>query len=205
MIKGQEITTQITLSEVLHAATWGCYRNIQSWKNAKDKYGAQTEKDDWQINIMSCIGERAWAKYKNIYYNAEIGNYGAADVGNYYQIRASSIVNRHNAELRLHAKDEDEKPYILTLVGMEQVIFVGWLFAYEGKLTKYWGDRWGVRRPAYFVPQKDLHPMSTIPEIPDSHLYSLDSRDPEKRRRETWGAGSVEEESPAMSQGIPEG
>ena len=163
----QEIIVKVTLAEILIAATWGSYRNVQSWKIAKDKHGAETEKDGWQINIMACISELAWAKHKNIYYNAGIGNYTLADIADFYQIRSSSITYKANACLRIHKTDKKDLPYILALVGMSEVLFVGWLWGHEGQKDKYWGDKWDVNRPAYFIEQKDLNPMTSIPSPED--------------------------------------
>jgi len=149
-------------SEVLNAAILGSIRNIQSWKQAVDKHGANTEKDGWQLNIMACLSEMAWAKLLNLYYNASIGNYQDADVNGYYQLRSSSIAYRHNACLRIHKADDDDKPYILSLVGVNQVIFPGWLWGYEGKKDQYWCDKWGVGRPAFFIDQSNLKPIDEL-------------------------------------------
>jgi len=156
------VEVELSNSEILNAAMWGCFRNVQSWKNANDKHGANTERDGWQLNIMACLSEMAWSKHKRVYYNASIGNYNAADVDDYYQIRASSIIYRNNACLRFHPSDDNEKPYILALVGMGKVVFSGWLWGAEGKQHKYWCDKWNVGRPAYFVEQSDLRPIETL-------------------------------------------
>ena len=156
------VTVNLTPSEILIAASWGCFRNVQSWKQAEDRYGAETERDGWQINIMGCIAEMAMAKHTDKYYNAAIGDYNAADVGTIYQIRSSSIAFKHNACLRLHEHDNPDHPYILALVGMSQVLFVGWLWGHQGQKEQYWCDKWKCNRPAFFVEQKDLNSMEDL-------------------------------------------
>jgi len=160
-----ETRVQLTPSEILQCAIWGSMRNIESGRMAADKHGASSDRDGWQLNIMAVMAEAAWAKHRNIYYNASMNDYRAKDVGNYYQIRSSSIVYKSNACLRLHESDDDDLPYILALVGMRDVVFVGWMYGFCGKQPQFWRDRWGVGRPAFFIEQSDLLPMDTVPDI----------------------------------------
>ena len=152
----------VTNPEILLAAHVGCLRNITSYRDAKDKHGADTQRDGWQGNVMGAIGELAWAKTMGVFWGGAIGNYKAGDVGEHFQIRSTSIVNRKKAMLLMHKTDEDDKPYILALVGMKNVLFVGYYFGREGKQDHYWGDHFQNGRPCYGIPHQTLHPIEDL-------------------------------------------
>lgn len=155
---------KLAWSEVLMASIWACFRVVQSNKLGCDNLGVDIEKNVWQYNVMGCIAETAFAKHRKTYYNASIGDYKAADVDDFYQIRSTPMSYKSNACLTLHKWDNPDQPYILALVGIDRVEFVGWLYGADGQQEKYWCDRWNQNRPAYFIPQTDLKPMAILPE-----------------------------------------
>ena len=161
----QRLTVKLSPPELLMGAILGSFRNVQSYKHAKPAYGFNSEKDGWQMNIIGCLGEMAFAKAQNSYFNAAIGDYHAADVDNFYQIRSSPLAYENNAHLRLHPTDNPEQPYILALVGMGLVKFAGWLYGHEGMLDHYYCDLWNTGREAFFIGQADLHAMETLPRL----------------------------------------
>jgi hypothetical protein len=65
--------------------------------------------------------------------------------------------------LVLNNNDDDSKKYILVCVNNGVGKIRGWLYAREGKQRKYWRDMSG-RGPAYYIPQSDLRPISTLKE-----------------------------------------
>jgi hypothetical protein len=119
------------------------------------------ELDGWQSHAMSAISEMAWAKHVNKFWMGSIGDYDRSDVDDFFEIRSVSIVKK-DSSLIMHDDDKDEKPYILGLVGMEYVDFVGWLWGREGKQQKFWCDKGRNGRPAFFVGQEFLRPIEAL-------------------------------------------
>lgn len=154
------VSIKLSKSEMLQGALWGCMRNIENrMKGLQDKYGANSERNGWQISIVGSLGEIAVCKYFGIYYNAEMNNFKAKDVGGKYQVRTSPYDNSY---LCLHKEDADDDIFIAVIGYADTFRLIGYIRAIEGKRSKYWCDKWNTGRPAYWVPQEDLKPIETI-------------------------------------------
>jgi hypothetical protein len=111
------------------------------------------------LDIEGAAGEMAVAKLANIYWNGNMGNLKAADVGR-LQVRTRS---RDYYDLILHPTDPDDSAFILVVGKAPRFRIVGWIVARDGKLQKWWKDPAG-NRPAFFVPQSELIQFDVLRE-----------------------------------------
>ena len=97
------------------------------------------------------MGEFALAKHLGIFWDGK-GEWRMRDVGD-FDVRTRS---KDYYDLIVHDGDEDDR-FIYLLTGVNgQYRVHGGMYAREAKQEKYWKDPAGGR-PAYFVPQRDLH------------------------------------------------
>lgn len=150
----------LTWPEVMLGATVGIMRQVKNLKDGRqDRYGASVE-DGWTLHIEGACGEQAVAKHLGMYWSGNLGNLKAADVGS-LQVRTRS---RHNYDLLLHRTDADESAWVLVTGAAPRFSLRGWCFGREGKDEKFWKDPAGGR-PAFFVPQSVLRPMSELKKV----------------------------------------
>lgn len=124
------------------------------------RYGAPELDGAEEINIFSCRGEMAVAKYLNLFWSGSVGDYKAPDVGGLVEVRT---INKAGRRLIVHPEDRDWAPYVLVDVSNQPMMkLVGWMFGTDAKNKKYWADPTGKGRHAYFVPQSDLLPMEQL-------------------------------------------
>jgi hypothetical protein len=146
---------QLTHSEMMHAAVVGIMRNIQNLRdNRRPRYGAGVE-NDWQIHVEGALGEYALAKQLGIFFSGA-HTFGSTDVGQ-WQVRTST---RSDGSLILHPTDADDDRFVLVTGINGSYAIRGWIYGHEGKRDEWWRDPTGKGRPAFFVPQSALHPMS---------------------------------------------
>jgi hypothetical protein len=136
----------------------GVDRNINGLKK-EGQFGCNNVAVGWQSNCDDACGELALAKYLGIFWDGNMGDFQAADVGA-LQVRTTSL---ETGALILYPTDKDDDVFVLVLSHKVPVYMLsGWIYGREGKLEKWWRD--GTRgRPAFFVPQSELHEMSTLP------------------------------------------
>jgi len=150
------IKITLTEFEMELAALVGTRRQIQNiFGGRKDAYGADYE-DGWTSHIEGAAGEIAVAKWGDKFWNGNIGDLKADDVGS-WQVRTTTW---QNGCLILHPdKDADDKVFFLA-TGLAPTFFLrGWLRARDGKKEEYWSDPQRRNRWAFFVPQSKLRPM----------------------------------------------
>ena len=150
-----EIT--LTRDELEIGSAIGVRRQIDNLLAGRvHKYLAPYE-NGWEFHIHGALGEMAFAKWRNQYWNGNLGNFKAADVGR-VQIRTTPYATGH---LLLHPDDRDSDPFILvTCHAMPRFRLRGWLWAREGKLKEHWRVWKGNKRYAFWVPQPMLRPMT---------------------------------------------
>ena len=119
-------------------------------KKTQPAYGAG-RRNDWQIMIEGCLGEMALSKMLGVYWDGK-GQYGACDVGD-VDCRTSP---NHEQDLILHKRDPGDRFFCLITGARGEYVYRGGIFAREGKLEKYWGDKYNNGRPAFWVPQEQL-------------------------------------------------
>jgi hypothetical protein len=149
-----EARVRLTQDELEIAAIIAIKRSCQDiFLNRKDAYGAKRE-EGWQLSIEGTAGEMAVAKWCNRYWNGNLGDLKADDVGR-LQVRTGW---RDDSRLILHPSDRDDRAFIL-VTGLAPIFVLrGWIWARDGKKAEYWRDPAGGR-PAFFVPQRALRPM----------------------------------------------
>ena len=118
----------------------------------------------WHTDAISCLGEMAVAKHLDHFWAGAIGDYNAADVSTFYQVRATDWPN---GRLFVYPDDKDHMPYVLARVQDNIVTLVGWVYGREGKLKEYWQEVTAKRpgRFAFFVPDEALHDIGEIPDV----------------------------------------
>jgi hypothetical protein len=138
--------------EMQHAAFAGVIRHLENMRAKRQSmYGEEADTNDWQRWIEGAAGEIAVAKYLNAYWPGS-GKVGAPDVGERHDVRTTQ---NHNYKLILHDEDADERIFWLVTGSNGRYKIHGWIKGHEGKQQKFWTEQTG--RPAYFIPQGDLH------------------------------------------------
>lgn len=155
-----DIEVTLTWAEVLLAASVGVMRNVQSLRNKCDPGTAGVD-DTWTRNIEGAAGELAVAKYLNVCWSGEIGNYRAADVGP-YQVKTNT--SRRLDDLILRDTDPTDSLYISVLSFLPRFVLCGWITGLDGK-QECWLREGAPGRPAYFVPRRLLLPLAELPRI----------------------------------------
>lgn len=158
----------VTLSEeeCMQAAVLGAARRIKS-KTAglRDNHGLTGGKG-WDLDIEGAMAEMAMAKAMGVYFDPTVGTFKAPDVvsrsGAGVQVRSTT---RKDGRLIVRDPDPDDELYVLVISALPRFRIVGWMRGGDAKQDRYKtapdrGPR--KRKPAYFVPQKDLQPFSKL-------------------------------------------
>jgi hypothetical protein len=147
-------------SELMLAGTVGLMREVTNLRDERqDAYGASPEKG-WQLHIEGCCGELAVAKFLNLFWSGQLGKLHADDVG-FLQVRTRS---KDHYDLMVHPEDPDDKVFILAIGLAPKFRLAGWMYGRDAKQKRWWDDPAGDR-PAYFVKQSWLNPMSQLVEL----------------------------------------
>ena len=156
-------TATVTLSpvEMTLAANVAVLRQVTNLRDGRrDAHGAG--EGGWQCHIEGALGELAVAKFLNVFWSGSLGNLGADDVG-VLQVRAAA---RDDSRLIVHAGDPDDRAFVLVVGRAPQLTLVGWMLGSTAKQTRWIDDpvrrRGCAPRPAFFVPQTELHPVSEL-------------------------------------------
>ena len=140
------------------AALVGVMRQITNLRDGRrDAHGASLS-TGWQIHIEGACAEYAVAKHLGVFWNGNMGNLKADDVGP-FQVRSTEHAN---GRLILHEGDPSDKLYVLVTGRCPSYVIQGWIKGEDGQNPKYWTDP-STGRPAFFVTTADLKPMSDFP------------------------------------------
>jgi hypothetical protein len=155
----KHVPVNLTWSEMWFGALVGVMRRIQDLKLERpDRYGADKHDDGWTHDIEAALGELALAKAMGVFWNGAIGNLKADDVG-VLQVRTTRY---DNGRLTIHPPDADDRAFVLITGRAPHFTLRGWMRACDAKQDKWWTDPTGGKRPAFFVPQSELHPIEDI-------------------------------------------
>ena len=154
---------ELTQYNVFMSAQVGISRQVKSmFAGHSSVNGHDSTKRGWQDACDGAIGEQALAKYLNVYWDGSPGIFrNQPDVGD-YEVRANAA---SWGDLILRDRDSDTGIYVLVLThNCPKMEIRGWMLGRDCKQDKWWrvGDR--NRPPAWFVPQDELHDMSTLPK-----------------------------------------
>lgn len=150
----------ITLSwyELWMASGIGAKRHIESLKGGdSDQHGCDGM-NAWTMHIEGAAGEMAAAKAMGTYYSGSINTYRTGgDVGA-IQVRTRS---RPEYDLLIRPGDRDGDVFVLVTGRSPDLDVRGWILAKDAKRA-CWLKAYGGRPPAYFVPQDQLNPISSL-------------------------------------------
>ena len=147
--------------EINAAAEVGIRRHIESLrKGLKDAHGFDG-KNGWSLNINGALGEMAFAKQQNVYYDGSVNTFKLPDVGQ-YQIRTTFM-----DYLIVRPGDSDEDIFVMVQNKCPLFEIVGFMLGADAKRFNL-TDRGNGRPPAHFVPAANLSDprQLTIPEKP---------------------------------------
>ena len=112
-----------------------------------------------ELALASLLGDDVLQHWRGTQAYSETHWTIPCDVGKALHVRATEYLG---GKLILHDYDPDDGVFVLAVVGVDRVSFLGWLLGAEGKQPRFWNTRWS--RPAYAVSQRHLKPMDTIPQ-----------------------------------------
>lgn len=132
-------------------------------RGLKPRYGLEaSRKSPLECHIMGCAGEMAVARALNIYWYPTVNTFSAADLMSNLQVRTRG---RHDYDLIVRDADSDNDLFVLvTTSGYPDDLLYrvhGYMPGVEAKHSSYSRSH-GGRPAAYFVPQRDLKPMSDL-------------------------------------------
>lgn len=153
------MTYQLTKADLYLAGHAGVMRRISAISKRRPEPYGKPESDLWGVDIESCAAEllvsralnQSWTPY------AASPNQIVSDVGRSVQVRQTA---RHDGCLILHDKDQDEHAFVLVVGTSISQRICGWIRGAAGKQQLFW--RTDTGRPAYFVPQSNLKPLSEL-------------------------------------------
>lgn len=155
MSESNGVAVELTWGEWMSAVMVACMRRIGN-RTRGIQEGRGKPYGTWDPDVVGATGEAVFAKYANIWWSC--GKMRAADVGK-FQVRASE---NDSMFLRLHPSDNDDESFVL-VTGKGPVFNIrGWIRAKDGKVDKYWGDKYKTGRPAFFVPHSDLRHVDEL-------------------------------------------
>lgn len=147
----------LTEKQLRDAVSVGTERQIRNlFNNRKPRYKCHPA-DDWKVHIQGALGEKVVSLYLGIPWDGNMDQLSLPDVGT-FQVRATPWPDGH---LIVHKKDSDDQFFILvTGINLRHTIR-GYRRADQVKIQKYWGEL-KKGRPAFNVPQSDLHSIEYI-------------------------------------------
>ena len=166
--EGEYVTGEITAAPVIELQ-WNDFITCHSIASMNELYKHtrgvghhwSVKKADESANyILGAVGEYAVAKYLGKFYDGNVGNLEAVDVGGEYEVKTTPVPTGH---LIIKPEAKEAKPFVLAVVEDMTVRLPGWMKGTDIKQEQYKrADQYG--RVLYWVPQSDLHPMSTLPK-----------------------------------------
>jgi hypothetical protein len=144
--------------EVSRAALVGVSRNVEALRKGLQN-ARPTNENDWHVHILGALGECAFAKATNRYWNGSVNTFkSGGDVGDSIQVRTRS---KHFYELIVRDGDRDTDVFVLVTGGPHEFTIRGWMPASEAKQPKFKAN-YGGYGDAYFVPQSALRAIDPL-------------------------------------------
>ncbi len=157
-------TVTLTWYEAQMAVDCGVRRNMASWQRGDQHKAGYKPKDLFDVSIKAAGAELAVAKLLGLYWDGSVDTFKSqSDIPDHdIEVRLSLTVPPH---LIVRPHDPADRRYVLVKsrwVHGEQPRYsiLGWKWGYDAKQEKFLTDMNNGRPPAYFLPVKDLHPMS---------------------------------------------
>lgn len=118
-------------------------------------------------NYVGCAGEMAVAIYtgtEDRVFEAKVPVRGLPDLPGKVEAKASPC---HTHRMMAYLNDDFTKTFVFVTIQDKEIYLRGWLLGCEIEGSPWRADPTG-RRPAYFVPVRELRAIETLPPI--SHL-----------------------------------
>ena len=156
-------TVEISKMEYEFACFVGIQRSsARIFSGSAPAYGADLVKGQFDMNLSGAIAEYVVAKYLGCYWSYRPEDMRFPDVGGAVEVRSTPHAEGY---LRLHDRDKNEAPYVLVLTHeMPRLHLAGWILGADGKVQDFFSDKWNTNRPAYWIGQDKLLPMSALKE-----------------------------------------
>lgn len=151
----------LTTAECLLAAQVGCTRHVKALPYTQqdgNKPGL-----GWDEDINGAGGELMVAKYFGVYWPGFDNDGKGCDIGR-MQIKTTTI---WNGRLVVRNTEDENDACILVIGKMPTYSICGWLLAKDARQDKYLynpSNNTNTNKPAYFVPQVDLHHIDDLPK-----------------------------------------
>jgi hypothetical protein len=155
------VDVRLTGDDVERASNVGRLRHVHSLRRGeKHRDGKDNQASGWNDHIEGAIAELVVAKYLGIPWSASVDTFRTqADVGP-YDVRWAS----KSYGLIVRDRDKDERVHILVVgVGLVYTI-VGWIWGWEARQIGELRDFQKRGHPVRCVAQRDLHPMTELPQ-----------------------------------------
>jgi hypothetical protein len=151
----------LTWSEVAIGARIGEARTIRNRAKGNGHRHGKAPGADWSGDIEAACAEIAAAKGLGIYMPVTVtpDEDRCGDLGFGIHVRHS---DREDARLILHPDDQDVGLFVLVVGSIPTFRLAGFMEAAAGKQDQWWADPTGNDRPAFFVPQSELHPIEGL-------------------------------------------
>jgi hypothetical protein len=143
--------------EISRAALVGVSRNVEALR--KGCVNRMPINDEWSIHILGALGECAFAKASNRYWNGSVNTFKAGgDVGETIQVRTR---RDHNWDLIVRNDDKSDDVYVLVTGGPQDFVVRGYVSGSDAKQDCFKADH-GGHGEAFFVPQDKLRPIAEL-------------------------------------------
>ena len=155
------IPVTLSLYELKAAAEFGVMRQIANLKKGRKPAHGSEEKNPFEMHITGCAGEMVLAKWLGVYW---MGNHGRLDLDvGQYEVRARSEGWHDMIIYPSDIEEKPDKPFVLITGRCQKWVIRGWRTAAECKRDEWWKDGTGPTRAGYFVPQRELHDVRSLP------------------------------------------
>lgn len=153
----------VELSEfnIFMAGMVGVSRHMKCIRAATGYNGINNRKRGWQDNCDGALGEQAFAKWLDVYWDGTPNTFRTKPDVAEYEVRTNS---ESWGDLILRDRDKDDAVYVLVLSHeCPRFHMQGWVYGRDGKQPQ-WRRKGDTSRPeAWFVPQNALNDMADLP------------------------------------------
>jgi hypothetical protein len=152
------IPVVLTMCEMITGSQIGARRQCYAiYGKLKDTNSDDPLENPWEAHVRGALAEMAVAKHFKLYWSGSVGEVGGDDVGP-FQVKHS----KHDLDLIIQKRCRPDRKYILVACTAPNLILRGWFWGADAKVDHYWGDKCRNSRPAFFVPQSELHSVTEL-------------------------------------------
>ena len=153
------IRIELTMHELMEAATCGVLRRITSIRDRRDK-NLHARVSDWTTDIDGACAEKAVAKWRGVYWDGGVGTFKAADLPGLH-VRSTP----HRGGHLIVRPNDDYSPdalFVLVITAAPLFLLAGWQHCSYAKREQFWRAGRNGEAAAWWVPQAMLFPMEEL-------------------------------------------